>query len=75
MFRNIIINSYILTAELPGFERSNISIDITDNVLSIKAKHTDSIAEKTVTVKLLDVKEAIALIQGVLIYLMLIVRQ
>ncbi len=48
-FRTDIINnsdSYFLTAELPGFERSDISIDITDHILSIKAKHADSIDRK-----------------------------
>lgn len=32
--------SYVLSAELPGFERSEISIDITDSILTIKAMHS-----------------------------------
>lgn len=30
---------YVLSAELPGFERDEISIDITDNELTITAQH------------------------------------
>jgi HSP20 family protein len=33
-------DSYVLTAELPGFSKEEINIDISDNVLTIQAEHS-----------------------------------
>ncbi|MDD6022509.1 MAG: Hsp20/alpha crystallin family protein [Acutalibacteraceae bacterium] len=35
-------DKYILEAELPGFDKGDISIDIKDGLLTIKAEHSES---------------------------------
>ena len=35
-------SSYLLEAELPGFNKSDITVDIKDNVMTIKATHSDN---------------------------------
>ena len=39
-------NGYELQAELPGFNKEDIKIDLKDDVLTIKAAHTDNKDEK-----------------------------
>lgn len=34
-------DSYLLQAELPGFDKSDISIDLKDNLLTISASHKE----------------------------------
>lgn len=35
-------DSYLLEADLPGFNKSDISIDVKDNILTIKATHNEN---------------------------------
>ena len=39
-------NSYLLEADLPGFDKSDISVDVKDNILTIKASHKEDKDEK-----------------------------
>ncbi len=39
-------DSYLLEAELPGFDKSDITLDVKDNVLTIKASRNESKDEK-----------------------------
>ena len=41
-------DSYLLQAELPGFDKSDINIDLKDNLLTISASHKE---EKTRTTR------------------------
>lgn len=48
-FRTDIIdkgNKYVLQAELPGFKKEDIKIDLIDNTLTIKAEHNEDMEEK-----------------------------
>lgn len=48
-FRTDIIdneNHYLLQAELPGFNKEDIKIDLTDNLLTISAEHKEDKEEK-----------------------------
>lgn len=38
--------SYILEAELPGFKKEDITLDLKDGILTITAQHSDSKEEK-----------------------------
>lgn len=39
-------NSYLLEADLPGFNKEDIQLDVTDNVLTISAEHKTENDEK-----------------------------
>ena len=39
-------NSYVLEAELPGFNREDLSIDLDGNLLTIRAEHKDETKEE-----------------------------
>ncbi len=39
-------NQFVLKAELPGFKKEEIKIDIKDNMLTISAEHKDETEEK-----------------------------
>jgi len=39
-------DQFVLQAELPGFDRKDISIDITNSFLTIRAEHRDDREEK-----------------------------
>lgn len=48
-FRTDVIDEgdhYLLQAELPGFDKSDINIDLKDNLLTISASHKDEKEEK-----------------------------
>ncbi len=38
--------SYVLEAELPGFKKEDITLDLKDGILTISAEHSDSKEEK-----------------------------
>jgi HSP20 family protein len=38
-------DSYLLEAELPGFDKEDISLDLKDNILTINASHAESVEE------------------------------
>ena len=39
-------NNYILEADLPGFEKGDIKLDVKDDILTIKAEHKESEEEQ-----------------------------
>ena len=48
-FRTDIIeeeNQFVLKAELPGFKKEDIKIDVKDDILTIRAEHQDETEEK-----------------------------
>jgi HSP20 family protein len=39
-------DKFLLEAELPGFQKEDLSLDLKDNILTIKAEHKESIDQK-----------------------------
>ena len=39
-------DSYVLTAELPGFQKEDIAIDVSGNTLTVKAEHREEKEER-----------------------------
>lgn len=40
-------NAFLITSDLPGFDKSEISVNVSDNVLTIKAEHKEEDKEET----------------------------